>query len=296
MKTIALSEALITGEQAKKLIVAALTKFFDALFTRATERRVLNSGDMEAADAAVREAVEAKFDPEPHLTGAISSALRVAFDKLLGKSRRVAITREQLDSFVDRVAGDVLSAVDAELNSMQPGFSEAFAAVQRLRDAGLWSQAMERSGLFAVFCAAAAPTKEGYLPTIARTEADLAERGVPRCKSLLRAIEDLVAYVAPRMRSGISIDPASEIFCEAARRLAQRRKIPFGEAMCVLRQAGFTVHADGTTSYEIDVTNAGRLAVDAASVEMAKAAVQRSIELDIPYVEALQEVRKGRSQ
>lgn len=281
------SDEVITPEQAKEIVVATLQGLLNERFSGRDDRRVFTATDFTAAREATKVALEKKYGPHHEFFGAVDSALLNTFASVLGKTGEgsgVIMSPAQVAALVTRAGQDVSEAVDAKIQAMQPGFSEAAAAIGRLKAAGKWEPGFERAGLAQVFREAG----RSHAIVTVRTTAGI------RKQSVLRALESLVAEVVPPKNlrdSHLVVDSCSRAFAEAADERARKREISFGDAMRELRSEGFTVKADGSVAFEpqANITPGSGLAL--ASVELAEAARKRSLDLDISYGQALTELR-----
>jgi hypothetical protein len=282
------AETIITSEQARDLVVAALTSFFNGLLPAGEERRVLTSEDFDAARVAVENAMKKQYGPHHAFLYAVDSALMNSFSNILskaGESSGVIVSRGQMTPVITQAAGEVKDRVEAAIQSMQPGFAEAHEAIGRLKRAGKWSRSYEIAGLHRVFREAAKSASTIAVQTSSGS----------RMMSTLQALEALIAELPSGEASAPSIK-SSLIFADAADELARKRGISFGAALRELRAVGFTVEDDGTTSNIPNANLSHGIKLDQDSVELAETARSRSSELGIPYGDALRDVRQRRGR
>lgn len=261
------------NSEIKKTIYDELFSFFDQLFGR-EQQKLLTQADIELALSKVSDALAKKLDllPGSEVGNAGQNALRSFFSQLFRGKETAIVDRAGLEGILEGAASAVEQMVQQgiaakfiddrlrrDLAAAGIDYPRAFStpqadekAISRLRNAGMWPHTFNESGLPVVFAALA---KSSAVVTFAEGGNGAMKQGSP-----VEALERLMRWLS--------------------RNVSQPD----------LENAGFAARRRGTVPVAFKESHGGR--IDYASVLLAEAAQDRATEKQVPFGQALRELRE----
>lgn len=233
-QTIDLKEDDVDAEQISKSITQSLKEFFTELFKG---KKVEDLSEAERTKA-ITDAVKAAVDP-----------LQQKFTEMENKINAEKTARE--------------TAAAASATQSQAAFAEK--QMQRVKDAKRWIPAFDKMGLPQIFAEIAkTAAKISFGEGDKKTEKPAAEAFADFMIGLGEIVPigeiaggatrrggRLVKFNEPSARSGVEVDQESVAMAEAAKKLSEEKKIPYGEALKQIRRSGEFEHAGAAAANQV---------------------------------------------